>query len=69
MARASGSKLIPFVWSTDRSKSFESFYECYESWHNKSMEDDSINLNEMFPTLEFDSEDDRRKRRGKRRRS
>lgn len=64
-----GGDLIPFVWSTERSKSFESFYECYESWHEKAKNDKTINLNEMFSTYEFTEEHERRNRDGGRRRN
>ncbi len=56
--------MIPFVWSTDRSESFESFIECYESWAAKAKNDPGIRLNEIFKTYEYKNEKDRRDRKG-----
>jgi len=56
--------LIPFRWESDRSKSYESFWECYQAWHEKAREDSSIDLDKLFPTKIYDSERGRRRRRG-----
>ena len=40
---------IPFVWSTDRSKSVESLWECYRDLEHKyEAGDDTIDLKELF---------------------
>jgi hypothetical protein len=36
------------VWSTDRTKSFESFEECLAHWEDKAESNSTINLKEMF---------------------
>ena len=56
--------MIPFTWETDRSKSYESFWECYQAWEKKAEEDPSIDLGTVFPTKIYDSEGGRRHRRG-----
>ena len=49
-------KLMPFVWEKDRSKSFETFKECYELTKQ-------INHSE-FKTFKYKTEQNRRERNG-----
>lgn len=65
--RGRNTDLIPFTWSTDRSKSYESFYGCYTDWREKAKKDKSIDLDAIFNTQMFGSETGRRARKGGRR--
>jgi len=51
----------PFVWSNDKSKSFLSFEECFESWQEKAENDPKIDLKKMF-NLKVDMPNLRRRR-------
>jgi len=43
-----GDKLQPFVWSTDRDNSYESFMECYLYWIKAKDEDGTFDPYKMF---------------------
>ena len=54
------------IWDTDRSKSFESFLECYIAWKANARHDPEVEkyFDKMFTSRKFSNEKDRRKRRG-----
>lgn len=55
----------PFVWSIDRSKSYESFMECYKDYEaKKKAGNDAIDLEELFSTKTYVDEKDRRNGNG-----
>lgn len=45
----------PFVWDTDRNKSFESFMECYNAWKSNAKNDPEVKayFNKMFTSRSF----------------
>ncbi len=45
-----GRTYIPFVWSLDKTVSYEKFVDCYTTYIERARHDESMNINKLFLT-------------------
>ena len=64
-ADAYGTDYIPFKWEQDRTKSYESFWECYHMYEKMAESDSTIDLDEKFQVPEDPKHKGGKGRKGK----
>jgi hypothetical protein len=46
------------VWTTDRERAYESFWECFEAWEERAAKDPKIDMKKLFNTPELARDED-----------